>query len=277
MSANESGTAIAIDSHPNGLDASPIKRKTGGCASVNYAATTSSDILSTSLPREVSMVGQVSPSGYGQRSDEKLMDAVHIDDEVAYSVLFKRHWQYSVNFASRRLRNRDIAQELAQEAWMKVWKFRDRWDPQHPKRNFLAWFFRILRNVIVEYFRRMAKIPAPIDDSTGSQWNGPVGQILEIAENAVAQLQKRTGSRRHVLVQYYWHDHNTNRELPTSVVDELSKLLNGDVADIPSSTASNYIFEGLIDPKQTLKQVAGQTQLSVTTVFRIIQGYEDDL
>jgi RNA polymerase sigma-70 factor, ECF subfamily len=61
-------------------------------------------------------------------------------DEEAFQALFGHYSSRLINFAHRSLRSREEAEDVAQEALLRVYRKKDRYDPARP---FRAWLFSI--------------------------------------------------------------------------------------------------------------------------------------
>lgn len=86
-----------------------------------------------------------------ERTDEALVDAARNGDREAFSLLVGRYRDLAYAFAYARLRNREEAEDTAQEAFLRAYlhlpEFRqsDRWG---------AWLMRIVRNLCTDAVRR---------------------------------------------------------------------------------------------------------------------------
>lgn len=85
-------------------------------------------------------------------SDEELFALVHDGNRTAFRSLVERYEERAVQTARSMLNNLESAREVAQEAFLKLYATRDRFDLS---RRFAPWFFRILRNLCVDRLRRM--------------------------------------------------------------------------------------------------------------------------
>jgi RNA polymerase sigma-70 factor (ECF subfamily) len=76
-------------------------------------------------------------------------------EAASLSGILERHWHGCVLYA-RSLLDRpdedDVAQDLAQEAFVRLWEHRERWDPATPPRILLL---RIVRNLVLNEARRL--------------------------------------------------------------------------------------------------------------------------
>jgi RNA polymerase sigma-70 factor (ECF subfamily) len=84
-------------------------------------------------------------------SDEALMARIARGDEAAFRVLAGRHAARIVALAARILGNRADAEDVAQDALLRVWTNAPRWQPLA---KFRAWLTRITVNLCLDRKRR---------------------------------------------------------------------------------------------------------------------------
>jgi RNA polymerase sigma-70 factor (ECF subfamily) len=82
--------------------------------------------------------------------DTQLMLGVQQDDEASFSLLVERHRTLLVQHLSRMVQNPAVAEELAQDVFMRIHRSRRSWEPNA---KFSTWLFRISTNVAYNYFR----------------------------------------------------------------------------------------------------------------------------
>jgi len=83
--------------------------------------------------------------------DARLMLAFQQGDEQCFDQLFQRYKQPVISFAHRFTRRGDVAEELAQEIFVKCYMARDSY---RPAARFSTWLFRIARNHCLNEVRR---------------------------------------------------------------------------------------------------------------------------
>ena len=88
----------------------------------------------------------------GDASDEQLMAQVQAGDHDAFASLVARHLTGLHRFAQRLLRNTADAEDVAQEALLRVWQHAARWQPDRVR--FTTWLYRIAHNLCIDRFRR---------------------------------------------------------------------------------------------------------------------------
>src|SRR5512140_2032206 len=83
--------------------------------------------------------------------DVQLMLRFQNGDLEAFEMLFSRHVRGVVNFAYRFVRNRDLAEELAQEIFLRV---HDAGQSYRATARFTTWLYRIATNACLNELRR---------------------------------------------------------------------------------------------------------------------------
>jgi RNA polymerase sigma-70 factor (ECF subfamily) len=86
-------------------------------------------------------------------SDEELMSAVAGGDEAALAMLIGRHAPRLRAYLFRHSGNREDADDLLQETWVRVARSARRFDPT---RRFRSWLYGIATNLARDLFRRRA-------------------------------------------------------------------------------------------------------------------------
>jgi len=84
------------------------------------------------------------------RSDVQLMLAVKEGDELSFELLLRRYRTPLVNFLNRMVRDTGLAEDLAQEVFMRVYRARKEYEPNA---KFTTWFFRIATNLALNALR----------------------------------------------------------------------------------------------------------------------------
>lgn len=82
--------------------------------------------------------------------DTQLMIRVQRDDTSSFSELLNRNRNLVVNYLSRMVVNRAIAEELAQDVFIRVYRSRRSYEPTA---KFSTWLYRITTNVALNHFR----------------------------------------------------------------------------------------------------------------------------
>lgn len=100
-----------------------------------------------------------------EASDSELMRGYAEGDAGAFDELFQRYEQRVYRFFRRRT-SEERAADLYQELFLRLHRFRDRFDPDRP---FAPWLFRIARHVLVDDFRRALGRPEEALDAAAAE------------------------------------------------------------------------------------------------------------
>lgn len=87
------------------------------------------------------------------RSKDEVQDAAQTALYAEYEALMRRSYHRAYSAAYRMMGNASDAEDLTQEAFVRVWAAFDRYDRS---RSFEGWLFRILSNLAIDRWRRGA-------------------------------------------------------------------------------------------------------------------------
>jgi RNA polymerase sigma-70 factor, ECF subfamily len=147
-------------------------------------------------------------------SDNQLISKVLDGDEEVFAEIVKIYLKPIYNFLYRLAGDRDAAEDLTQETFVKVWKNLKRFDQ---KRNFKTWLFTIAKNTAFDWLKKKKEIPfSSFTDEEGESWLENVAdenilpdEILErknIAEEFEQILEKIPVHYRAILLLHYKED-----------------------------------------------------------------------
>jgi RNA polymerase sigma-70 factor (ECF subfamily) len=83
-------------------------------------------------------------------TDSALMERVRSGDLEQLSELFERHHRRLYQFFLKLARDRSVAEDLVQEVFVRVLKYRHTW---RDEAEFVPWMFALARNAAVDQFR----------------------------------------------------------------------------------------------------------------------------
>ena len=125
-------------------------------------------------------------------SDEILMAAYQAGNQEAFRALFDRHAGSVYGFLVRRLGDRALAEDLYQEAFLRLHRARASYDSRRP---FRAWLFAIVHNLLNDALRQRQRsgevLAASIPGTSGADRPEMQAQaaIEQSPEHAVAARQ----------------------------------------------------------------------------------------
>jgi len=131
-------------------------------------------------------------------SDEALMAAIGRGDQRAFARLVERHARRATALAGRITLNRSDAEEVVQEAFLRVWTKAPNWRPQEGAGDalFATWFHRVVVNLGIDRRRRpvaedLEKAPEIADDAPSAADALGSKQTSARVTAAVAALPER--------------------------------------------------------------------------------------
>lgn len=80
----------------------------------------------------------------------RIEEDIIINNETFDEIVLK-YRQNSINFAMRYIKDREICEDIAQEAFAAVFVYRDKYNPDM---SFKTWLFSIIHNKCVDYIRK---------------------------------------------------------------------------------------------------------------------------
>jgi len=175
----------------------------------------------------------ISYKPYIALDDHALMDKTGQGDLVAYRTLVERHSPKAMRYIGFMLGNPRDAEDILQEAFLKVWKEAPVWKPEA---QFNTWF----RKVLHDYFRRNKhagddkKLEFIADDTPGADENLESAERGDSVRQAIARLPER---QREALVLCYY--------------DECSYEEAAEILEISFSALQSLLFRA----RQTLAEL----------------------
>jgi RNA polymerase sigma factor (sigma-70 family) len=118
-----------------------------------------------------------------EAADEELMLAYRGGQAGAFDALYARHRGRLYRFILRSIKERATAEELFQEAWIRVIEARHRYAPQA---KFTTWLYTIAHNLLVDHWRRKGLTLVQLDEEAS----------VAAADNPARQAEARESLAR---------------------------------------------------------------------------------
>lgn len=103
---------------------------------------------------------------YRHLTDQEVVARAREGRETAYRELIGRYERPVFSLIYRLVRDRELAEDLAQETFIKVLNALDRYDPGH---KFSSWIFRIAHNTAIDQLRKKEVATLSLDGSPHAQ------------------------------------------------------------------------------------------------------------
>jgi RNA polymerase sigma-70 factor, ECF subfamily len=140
--------------------------------------------------------------------DTQLMIRVQRDDASSFAELLSRNRNLVVNYLSRMVLNRAIAEELAQDVFIRVYRSRQTYEPTA---KFSTWLYRIMTNVALNHFRDEKRtrreisldVPDALQVRREAQDNSPLIEdrlLREVAARRVRQAVRALPAKQRAAV-----------------------------------------------------------------------------
>lgn len=142
----------------------------------------------------------------GSAADRDDVRRVRAGDTGAFEGIVRRWQGPLVNLAYRYCRDPGRAEEMAQEAFLRVFRFLDRWREDS---TFSTWLFAVATNVYRSEMRRVRLPEVPIERERPIPGGADPARLVETTETA--EIVRRTVSTmpekyRDALVLFYFRD-----------------------------------------------------------------------
>ncbi len=177
-----------------------------------------------------------------QASDEELMRQYCGGDRSVMTVLVRRHQRAVFHFAMRHVRSPDVAQDVAQDAFVRVVQSAADFKEQA---RFLTWLFTIVRNLCLDHARRQVhRRHASLDaGNPAAEGEGPT--LGEQTRDAKADVERAASS------------------------NELSARIQGAVDLLPSEQREVFLLREIANlPFKEIAEVTGVSENTVKSRMR---------
>ena len=164
-------------------------------------------VSSVALDRGLlALAGSLSSTGAEAATDADIMLRVKAGDDSAFDYLVQKYRRAMMSFMFRMTHNAAVAEDLAQEVFLRVYRSRAGYEPSA---KFTTWLYRIATNLAVNHARdtrherpeNMVSLDQP-DDETGTSMDVPDSSLsveqamvrqerLEAIRSRVQQLPER--------------------------------------------------------------------------------------
>jgi RNA polymerase sigma-70 factor (family 1) len=129
-------------------------------------------------------------------TDNELLDLLRTDDEQAFRELYERYWYKMYVLAHRKLRRKEVAEELAQELFVLLWQKRESLRIV----NLPAFLGVTLKNLMIDHIRRNILEEHYLDqlrqffpvETFNTTETIQLNELTEAIQNTLAQLPEKT-------------------------------------------------------------------------------------
>ncbi len=121
---------------------------------------------------------RAAPAGAASTPDHELVDAFRAGDEFAFVVLYNRYKGAIYSYCAKLLLDREAAQDVTQEVFLRAYEHRDRFLAGEA---FRAWLYTVARNRCLNLLRTTGR-DVPFDEETAAPGPGTPFSDLDRSE-----------------------------------------------------------------------------------------------
>jgi RNA polymerase sigma-70 factor, ECF subfamily len=181
------------------------------------------------------------PVEWGALSDQEVVRHAARGREAAYRDLIRRYQRPVFSLIYRMVRDRELAEDLTQETFIKVLNAIDSYRPEY---KFSSWIFKIANNAAIDQLRRRALNTLSLDGSPHAENAEAIEsttlQIGDTAETALDEVTSRElGSQIETAIGKLRPEYRSCiilRHIDGRPYEEIAEML-----DLPLGTVKTYI------------------------------------
>jgi RNA polymerase sigma-70 factor, ECF subfamily len=121
-------------------------------------------------------------AGWPDKGDQELLALIQDGNHQAFAELVERHTERFYRLAYRYVQNRETAEDLVQDAFLRLWENPAIWQPDRNSK-FTTWFYRIMVNLCLDWQKK--KRPIQLDEDM------PLADERESADEAMIRMQEQ--------------------------------------------------------------------------------------
>lgn len=180
-------------------------------------------------------------------AERDLVQRAQEGDSGAFSELVLSHQQFAYNVALRAVNNKQDAEDIVQEAFVRAWRSLSRF---RLEARFRTWLYRIVMNLCYNQLPRLRREPEMLDEDQEGQWNTDNGQMgdpvsslesKEILDLVQRQIQNLPGKYQIMLL--------------LRIQENCSYAEISEIMDLPLGTVKTGLFRARKRLKDAVTQV----------------------
>ncbi len=175
----------------------------------------------------------------GEMDEQALIIRCKSGDREAFAELVKQHYKQAISLAMYWTGNRELALDISQEAFLRIYRNLDKLNPEKP---FAAWMYTVVKNLCMNYLKRQKSRWRVFSDvlfnSTNTEIENFGGQVKNFGERNAEQaddqrmlrsaLQKLDEAEREMIILKDLHNY-TYKEI-------------GEMLQIPAGTVMSRLY-----------------------------------
>jgi RNA polymerase sigma-70 factor (ECF subfamily) len=129
------------------------------------------------------------------QDDHDLLARIQDGNHHAFGVLVRRHTERFYRLAYRYVQRKDIAEDIVQDAFLKLWEHPGRWQAERHSK-FTTWFYRIVVHLCLDWQKKKRPLALPAGLCLADTRDTPDAAMLRtqaqtLLEKEIAALPER--------------------------------------------------------------------------------------
>lgn len=187
-----------------------------------------------------------------QNTDDYLIEQFQNRDRDAFTHLVHRHRRDIFQFILSKVKNRDLASDLTQDVFVKLFKSAGLYQPTG---SFRSWLFRMAQNICIDYHRKHQKASILSLDSPGETDEDLT--LLDQIQDESANPERETEFIELQSIIEYALDSLSEEQRTAFVLCQYQGMSYSEIASVqkvPVGTVKSRIHHALIKVKNILKE-----------------------
>jgi len=185
-------------------------------------------------------------------TDQEVVKLARKGQEVAYRELLRRYQRPVFSLIYRMVRDRELAEDLAQETFVKVLNALERYRPEY---KFSSWVFKIANNAAIDHLRRKEldtlSLEGGPDATTPERVEATALQLGDQTESPLEELEARElGYTIEIAIKKLRPEYQSCimlRHVEGRPYDEIAEILK-----LPLGTVKTYIHRARAELRENL-------------------------
>lgn len=188
-----------------------------------------------------------------EQSDEELVRRISEGEHDAFAQLVERHSKLFFSAAYRMTSNNEEAEDIVQDAYIKLWQRPERFDPSKGVK-FTTWFYRVVTNLAIDQTRkRKPQVKSEVLDYMADDTPLADEQLSESDEQAVLEEAiQRLPERQKAALNLCFYEGLSNKEA-AEVLEIGVKALESLLMRAKKALKEDLGAQGLLDSETALK------------------------
>ncbi len=178
-------------------------------------------------------------ASWTEKDDAELLELIRDGSHHAFSTLVQRHAEKFYYLAYRYAQDRQVAEDLVQDAFLKLWERPEMWQPER-NAKFTTWFYQVVSNLGRDWLKK--KKPLPLDETL------PIADTRDGQEVELQQRQQQVRLERAIAAL----PETQRRAINLCFLEGISNQEAADIMEISLKALQSLLMRGKASLKKTM-------------------------